>query len=124
MLKSWIILPNILLITHLNEENLNLSYVNFFPYILENIFIFEILEFVYVAIGNPAFCLFLYLSGVHFRGELQQVGDASEQKIKFWPIRLHKQVVSDCKADYMLDEHFSQNRYFFEYLLAWSLQMY
>ena len=39
-------------------------------------------EVVYVTIGNPAFCLFLYLTGVHFRGELQHIGDVSEQKIK------------------------------------------
>ena len=39
-------------------------------------------EVVYVTIGNPAFCLFLYLSGVHFRGELQHLGDVWEQKIK------------------------------------------
>ena len=44
-------------------------------------------EVVYVTIGNPAFCLFLYLSGVHFRGELQHLGDVWEQKIKCWPIR-------------------------------------
>ena len=44
-------------------------------------------EVVYVTIGNPAFCLALYLTGVHFRGELQHVGDASEQKIKCRPIR-------------------------------------
>ena len=31
----------------------------------------------YVTIGNPAFCLFLYLIGVHFRGELHHGGDAS-----------------------------------------------
>ena len=31
-------------------------------------------EVVYVIIGNPAFCLASYLTGVHFRGELQQVG--------------------------------------------------
>ena len=40
------------------------------------------LEVAYVTIGNPAFCLALYLTGVHFRGELQHVGDVSEQKIK------------------------------------------
>ena len=39
-------------------------------------------EVVYVTIENPAFCLFLYLTGVHFRGELQPVGDVSEQKLK------------------------------------------
>ena len=32
-------------------------------------------EVVYVTIGNLAFCLFLYLTEVHFRGELQHVGD-------------------------------------------------
>ena len=35
-----------------------------------------------MTIGNPAFCLFLYLAGVHFRGELQHGGDVSQQKIK------------------------------------------
>ena len=48
---------------------------------------FLIHEVVYVTIGNPAFCLFLYLTGVHFWGELQHVGDVSEQKTKGWPIR-------------------------------------
>ena len=37
-------------------------------------------------IGNPPFCLFLYLTGVHFRGELQHSGDVSQQKIKCRPI--------------------------------------
>ena len=37
---------------------------------------------VYVIIGNPAFSLALYLTGVHFRGELQHVGIVSQQKIK------------------------------------------
>ena len=40
-----------------------------------------------MAIGNPAFCLFLYLTGEHFRGELQHIGDVSEKNIKCWPIR-------------------------------------
>ena len=40
-------------------------------------------EVVYVTIGNPAFYLFLYLTG----GELQHVGDVSEPKIKCRPIR-------------------------------------
>ena len=42
---------------------------------------------VYVTIGNLAFCLFLCLTGVHFRGELQHGGDVSQQKIKCRPIR-------------------------------------
>ena len=39
-----------------------------------------ILEAVYVTIGNLAFCLALYLTGVHFRGELQHVGHVDGQK--------------------------------------------
>ena len=37
------------------------------------------IEVVYVIIGNPASGLALYLTGVHFRGELQHVGNVSEQ---------------------------------------------
>ena len=44
-------------------------------------------EVLYVTIGNPAFCPFLNLTGVYFWGELQHVGDVSEQKINCWPIR-------------------------------------
>ena len=33
------------------------------------------------------FCHVLYLTGVHFRGELQHGGDVSQQKIKYRPIR-------------------------------------
>ena len=44
-------------------------------------------EVGYVTIGNPAFCFALYVTGVHFRGELQHVGDVSEQKRKCGPIR-------------------------------------
>ena len=40
-----------------------------------------------MTIGNPAFCLALYLTCVHFGDELQHVGDVSEQKIKRRPIR-------------------------------------
>ena len=32
---------------------------------------------VSVTIGNPVFCLASYLTGVHFRGKLQHVGDVS-----------------------------------------------
>ena len=39
------------------------------------------LEVTYVTTGNSAFRLALYLTGVHFRGELQHAGDVSEQKI-------------------------------------------
>ena len=41
-----------------------------------------VLKVAYMAIGNLAFFLFLYFTGVHFRSELQHVGDVSEQKIK------------------------------------------
>ena len=44
-------------------------------------------EDVYVTIWNPAFCLFLYLTGVNFRGEFQHGGDVSQQKIKCRPIK-------------------------------------
>ena len=40
-----------------------------------------------MTIGNLAFCLFLYLIGVHFRGELQHGDDVSQEKIKCRPIR-------------------------------------
>ena len=40
-----------------------------------------------MTIGNPGFCLALYLTGVHLRAELQHVGDVSEQKFKCRPIR-------------------------------------
>ena len=43
-----------------------------------------------MTIGNPAFCLAFYSTGVHFRGELQDVGDISEQKIKCRPITTRK----------------------------------
>ena len=33
-----------------------------------------------MTIGNPVFCLALYLTGLHFREELQHVGGVSEQK--------------------------------------------
>ena len=47
---------------------------------------------VCVTIGNPAFCITLYLTGVHFRGEnvrqkLQHVGHVGQQKMKVSPIR-------------------------------------
>ena len=44
------------------------------------------IEGVYVTVVHPAFCLYLYLTGVHFRGDLQHGGDVSQQKIKCRPI--------------------------------------
>ena len=43
-----------------------------------------------MTIGYPAFCLTLYLTGVHFRGELQHGDHVDEQKIKCQPIRTRK----------------------------------
>ena len=37
-------------------------------------------EVVYVTTGNPVFCLALYLTVVHFQGELQHVGYVGGQK--------------------------------------------
>ena len=44
-------------------------------------------EDVYLTIVHPALCLFLYLTGVHFRGNLQHGGDVIQQKTKCRPIR-------------------------------------
>ena len=38
-------------------------------------------------IENPTFYLAFYLTGVHFRGKLQQVGQVGEQIIKCQSIR-------------------------------------
>ena len=35
-----------------------------------------------MTIENPDICLALYLTGVHFRGDLQHLGHVGEQKIK------------------------------------------
>ena len=35
----------------------------------------EQVEGVYVTIKNPVICLFLYFTGVYFRGKLQHFGD-------------------------------------------------
>ena len=43
-----------------------------------------------MTIENPAFCLALYLTGVHFQGELQHVGHVGEEKIKWKPIKTHE----------------------------------
>ena len=40
-----------------------------------------------MTIGNPAFCLTLYLTGIHFQGKLHLVGGVVEQKIKCRSIR-------------------------------------
>ena len=49
---------------------------------------------------KPALCLALYSTGVHFWGELQHVGDVSEQIIKCRPIRT-RQIGADCKTNYV-----------------------
>ena len=43
-----------------------------------------------MTVGNLAFCLALYLTGVHFQGELQHVGHVCKQKIKCQPIKTRK----------------------------------
>ena len=47
-----------------------------------------------MTIGNPAFCLALYLTGVHFGGE---------KKLKCQPIKTREIAVSDCKRNYVID---------------------
>ena len=60
------------------------------------------LEHVCVTIVHPAFCVFLYLTGVHFQGKLQHGGDASQQKISANQSELRKYVVPHCQTYYML----------------------
>ena len=57
---------------------------------INKIFLRQPFEVVYVTLGNPAFCLALYLTGVPFRGELQYVGDVSKEKIKYRQIRIRE----------------------------------
>ena len=42
-----------------------------------------LIEVIYVTNRYPAFCLTFHLTGVHFRRELQPVGDVIEQKCKY-----------------------------------------
>ena len=49
--------------------------------------LFPAIEGVSVTIENPAFCLALHLTGVQFRSKLKHVGDVSERRVKYWPIR-------------------------------------
>ena len=58
-------------------------------------------EGVYVTIGNPAFCLFLYLTGIHFRGTLSTVVMSGSTKSSADQSELKKQVVSHCQMYYM-----------------------
>lgn len=60
------------------------------------------LEAVYVTIENPAFCLTLYLTGVHFRGGLQNVGHALSKKSSVNQSKLEKSWVPDCKTNYII----------------------
>ena len=66
---------------------LRLKLIGFLLQLSFFLFFWGTYEVVCVTIGNPAFGLTLYLTGVHFWGELQHVGDVNEQKIKFWSIR-------------------------------------
>ena len=56
-----------------------------------------------MTIGSPAFCLFLYLTGVHFRGELKHFGGASEQELSVDQSEHENYVVSASKTDFMLN---------------------
>ena len=62
-----------------------------------------------MTIGNPAFCLFLYLTDVHFRGELQHGGGVSQQKVKCRPIRT-REIGAVSLSDILYDTlHFLQH---------------
>ena len=58
-----------------------LSFLNILSFISTKYSLFKRYEGVYVTIVHPAFCFFLYLTGVHFRGDLQHGGDVIQQKI-------------------------------------------
>ena len=58
------------------------------------------MEVIHVTKRYPAFCLTFRLTGVHFRGELQRVGDVSEQKFKYGPIRTWE--ITDIKLSHEL----------------------
>ena len=47
-------------------------------------------EVVRVTIVNPTFCLFLYLTSVDLRGELQRVGDVISKKSSVGQSELEK----------------------------------
>ena len=61
-------------------------------------------EVVYVTTGNPAFCLGLYLTGVHYRDKLQFVLVMwVSKKLSVDQSKLEKYLVSDCqRRNYML----------------------
>ena len=76
--------------------------------------IFHPFEGVYVTIGKPSFCLFLYFTGVHFLGELQHGSDVGQQKIKCRPIRIREigdvslsdvlyELFEECKTDVLIN---------------------
>ena len=58
-----------------------------------------------MTIGDPAFCLALYLTGVHFRGELQHVRHGGEQKIKCSPIRNQEIAAARLQEELYVIEH-------------------
>ena len=65
------------------------------------------------------FCLFLYLTGVHFPGELQHSGDVSEWKIKCWPIRT-REIGGVSLSDVLYDKHTFVNLDFtLKYFTIW-----
>ena len=54
-----------------------------------------------MTIGNPAICIGLYLTGVHFRGELQYFRHVGVKKSSVDHSELEKQVTSDYKKNYV-----------------------
>ena len=55
-----------------------------------------------MTIGNPAFCLFFYLTGVHiFEASYSTLVTSVSKKSSVDQSELEKYVVSDCKTNYM-----------------------
>ena len=62
---------------------------------------FELKDVVYVTIGNLAFCLFLYFLAYIFEASYSTLVIPVSKKSSADQSELEKQVVSDCKTDYM-----------------------
>ena len=52
-------------------------------------------DVVYVKIGCPAFCLALYLTGVHFRDELRHELSDNQSEFEIY-------LVPDCRTTYII----------------------
>ena len=64
----------------------------------------------------PAFYLIFCLTGVHFRGDLRHIGDVSEHKFKYGPIRT-KEITEIRLLHELYGNDNPNNIYFFQVLV-------